>query len=170
MPGSFALFGGSAVTKEWIFGLKDYSNATFFQNFCASIAGAVASITISAPLDVVKTRIQAARFDSTEGGRSIVKNMIRKEGLGAFFKVTPASELMVVGIDSKDFGRGSKIGLFFHCCTTINSHDGPVTQRQQGHSNDASLIKKGRFSFSNDLVVTRVIPCITLTWVKINLH
>ena len=99
MPGSFALFGGSAVTKEWMFGLKDYSNANFFQNFCAYIAGAVASITISAPLDVVKTRIQAARFDSTEGGWTIVKNMIRKEGFGAFFKVIFLT-FIFLGIDS----------------------------------------------------------------------
>ncbi|KAH6569952.1 hypothetical protein BASA62_004548 [Batrachochytrium salamandrivorans] len=58
-PGSFALFGGSAIAKEYLFKLEDYSKATFFQNFVASISGAVASITISAPLDVIKTRIQA---------------------------------------------------------------------------------------------------------------
>lgn len=49
-PGSFSLFGGSAFTKEYIFGLEDYSKATLFQNFCASIGGAFASITISAPV------------------------------------------------------------------------------------------------------------------------
>lgn len=43
-PGSFALFGGSAVCKEYLFQLKDFSDATFFQNFVASIAGASASI------------------------------------------------------------------------------------------------------------------------------
>ena len=52
-PGSFALFGGSAFTKEYIFNLNDYSKATFFQNFCASIAGAIASITISAPVSLL---------------------------------------------------------------------------------------------------------------------
>ncbi len=49
-PGSFALFGGSAAVKEYGFALEDYRKATFFQNFCSSIAGAVASITISAPV------------------------------------------------------------------------------------------------------------------------
>jgi hypothetical protein len=49
-PGSFALFGGSAITKEYVFKLEDYSKATFFHNFVASIAGAIASITISAPV------------------------------------------------------------------------------------------------------------------------
>ena len=49
-PGSFALFGGSAFVKEYIFSLEDYGRATFFQNFAASIGGAIASITISAPV------------------------------------------------------------------------------------------------------------------------
>lgn len=49
-PGSFALFGGSAAVKEYAFALEDYRKATFFQNFCSSIAGAIASITISAPV------------------------------------------------------------------------------------------------------------------------
>ncbi|KAJ3209613.1 hypothetical protein HK099_008470 [Clydaea vesicula] len=87
-PGSFALFGGSAVTKEKIFHLEDYSKATFLQNFTASVAGAVAN--------VVKTRIQSAKFDSTEGGFSIVAKMIKNEGLGSFFKgLTP--KLLIVG-------------------------------------------------------------------------
>jgi len=89
-PGSFALFGGSAFTKEYFFGLEDYSKATWTQNFVASIAGAVASITVAAPLDVVKTRIQNANFESKVGGVTIMKEMIKNEGMGAFFKgLTP---------------------------------------------------------------------------------
>lgn len=49
-PGSFALFGGSAFVKEYLFQLPDYGKATFTQNFCASIVGAIASISISAPV------------------------------------------------------------------------------------------------------------------------
>ncbi|KAF8930753.1 mitochondrial carrier domain-containing protein [Dissophora ornata] len=95
-PGSFALFGGSAFVKEWIFKLEDYNKATFFQNFCASIGGSVASITVAAPLDVVKTRIQNRNFDSPEGGVSIIRNMVRHEGFGAFFKgLLP--KILVVG-------------------------------------------------------------------------
>ncbi|KAG0226724.1 Mitochondrial GTP/GDP carrier protein 1 [Actinomortierella wolfii] len=95
-PGSFALFGGSAFVKEWIFGLEDYSKATFFQNFCASIGGSVASITVAAPLDVVKTRIQNRNFENPESGVSIIKNLIRNEGMGAFFKgLLP--KILVVG-------------------------------------------------------------------------
>jgi hypothetical protein len=89
-PGSFALFGGSAFTKEYLFGLQDYGAATWSQNFVASIGGAVASITVAAPLDVVKTRIQNANFESSTGGVTIIKEMIKNEGFGAFFKgLTP---------------------------------------------------------------------------------
>lgn len=95
-PGSFALFGGSAFTKEYIFGLKNYSEATWLQNFVASIGGSVASITVSAPLDVVKTRIQNANFESNVGGFSIIREIIQKEGPLAFFKgLTP--KVLVVG-------------------------------------------------------------------------
>ncbi|KAF9165949.1 hypothetical protein BGX21_000529 [Mortierella sp. AD011] len=95
-PGSFALFGGGAFVKEWVFKLEDYNKATFFQNFCASIGGSVASITVAAPLDVVKTRIQNRNFEHPESGVTIIKNMIRHEGFGAFFKgLLP--KILVVG-------------------------------------------------------------------------
>ncbi|CAO3631494.1 unnamed protein product [Cunninghamella blakesleeana] len=95
-PGSFALFGGSAFVKEYMFHLENYNNATFFQNFCASIGGAVASITVAAPLDVVKTRIQNRNFDNPESGINIIKNLIKQEGMGGFFKgLTP--KILVVG-------------------------------------------------------------------------
>merc|ERR1719410_741890 len=67
-PGSFALFGGSAVVQHKFFGLENTKDATFFQNFIASISGAVASITVAAPLDVIKTRIQNKPFDAPESG------------------------------------------------------------------------------------------------------
>eukprot|EP00842_Homolaphlyctis_polyrhiza_P001843 jgi/Hompol1/265/HPOL_005270-RA len=95
-PGSFALFGGSAITKEYFFKLEDYSKATFFQNFVASICGAIASITISAPLDVIKTRIQARSAAQAESGWAIVSKMVANEGFGSFFKgLTP--KILVVG-------------------------------------------------------------------------
>lgn len=85
-PGSFALFGGSAFTKEYVFGLQDYNKASWFQNFIASIAGSSASLIVSAPLDVIKTRIQNKNFDNPESGIRILTNMARKEGFSAFFK------------------------------------------------------------------------------------
>lgn len=84
------------MTKELFFNLSDYSQATFAQNFVASIGGAVASITVAAPLDVVKTRVQQANFDSSVGGMAVIRDMIKKEGPGAFFKgLTP--KILVVG-------------------------------------------------------------------------
>ncbi|KAH9949088.1 mitochondrial carrier domain-containing protein [Amylocystis lapponica] len=95
-PGSFALFGASAVTKDYVFGITDYSRATWGQNFVASIAGAVASITVAAPLDTIKTRIQNANFESKVSGTMIVRELIRNEGPSALFKgLTP--KILVVG-------------------------------------------------------------------------
>lgn len=69
-------------------------------DFVASIAGAVASITVAAPLDVVKTRIQNAHFESKEGGMAIIRNMVKQEGVGSFFKgLTPK-------VSSHGFSRG----------------------------------------------------------------
>lgn len=85
-PGSFALFGGNAFAKEYILGLGDYSKATWTQNFISSIFGASASLIVSAPLDVIKTRIQNRNFDSPESGFTIVKNTFKNEGVTAFFK------------------------------------------------------------------------------------
>ena len=85
-PGSFALFGGSAATKQYLFNLPDYNKATWFQNFVASIAGSSASLIVSAPLDVVKTRIQNQNFEVKESGVRVIANMARYEGASAFFK------------------------------------------------------------------------------------
>lgn len=95
-PGSFALFGASAVTKEYVLGVTDYSRATWTQNFIASIAGAIASITIAAPLDTVKTRIQNANFERKVSGVQVIKELVKNEGPTAFFKgLTP--KILVVG-------------------------------------------------------------------------
>lgn len=85
-PGSFALFGGSAAAKQYLFKLEDYNKASWYQNFVASIAGSSASLIVSAPLDVVKTRIQNRNFEVKETGTKIVANMLRYEGPTAFFK------------------------------------------------------------------------------------
>src|SRR5271168_1786627 len=83
---SFQLFGGSAFTKGYLYKLEDYNKATWMQNFVASIAGASASLVVSAPLDVIKTRIQNRNFDNPESGFRIVGSMIKNEGITAFFK------------------------------------------------------------------------------------
>lgn len=95
-PGSFALFGGSAACKEYVFKLENYSSATVFQDAIASVVGAVASITVAAPLDVIKTRIQNKPFNSTESGLTILRNLIKNEGFSALFRgLSP--KIMVVG-------------------------------------------------------------------------
>ncbi|OJD19269.1 hypothetical protein ACJ73_08653 [Blastomyces percursus] len=95
-PGSFALFGGSAFAKEYIYDLKDYNSASWLQNFVASIVGASASLIVSAPLDVIKTRIQNRNFENPESGFRIVSSMIRNEGPTSFFKgLTP--KLLMTG-------------------------------------------------------------------------
>jgi len=75
-------------------GVTDFHKATWTQNFIASIAGAVASITIAAPLDTIKTRIQNANFERKVSGVVVVKDLLRDEGPTAFFKgLTPKVSL-----------------------------------------------------------------------------
>ncbi|KAF2202302.1 mitochondrial carrier [Delitschia confertaspora ATCC 74209] len=95
-PGSFALFGGSAAAKEYFYKLTDYNAASWSQNFVASIAGASASLIVSAPLDVIKTRIQNRNFENPESGFRIISNMMKNEGFTSFFKgLTP--KLLMTG-------------------------------------------------------------------------
>jgi hypothetical protein len=76
--------------------LTDYNAATWTQNFVASVAGASASLIVSAPLDVIKTRIQNRNFDNPESGFRILASMARNEGFTAFFKgLTP--KLLMTG-------------------------------------------------------------------------
>lgn len=84
--GSFALFGGCAAAKQYLFGLEDYNSATCTQNLVASGVGSCASIIVASPLDVVKTRLQSQGFGSKESGFRIVGRMARHEGPGSFFK------------------------------------------------------------------------------------
>ncbi|VUG16376.1 GGC1 [Brettanomyces bruxellensis] len=109
LPGSFALFGGNTFAKEYIFHLKDHSSATLAQNFGASICGACASLVISAPLDVIKTRIQNKNFDSKETGVTIVKDMFKNEGITSFFK----------GLTPKLLTTGPKLVFSFAMAQTL---------------------------------------------------
>lgn len=62
----------------------------------ASVCGASASLIVSAPLDVIKTRIQNRNFENPESGVRILSNMARNEGLASFFKgLTP--KLLMTG-------------------------------------------------------------------------
>ncbi|EJT98334.1 mitochondrial carrier [Dacryopinax primogenitus] len=95
-PGSFALFGASAYTKTQLLHIEDFSKATWTQNFIASVAGAVASITVAAPLDTIKTRIQNQNFETKVSGFMVFAKLMREEGPMALFKgLTP--KILVVG-------------------------------------------------------------------------
>lgn len=95
-PGSFALFGGNAAAKSYMGVGEDGQQATWAQDAISSTAGALASITIAQPLDVIKTRIQNRPFNSPESGMSILTKLMKNEGPSGLFKgLTP--KLMVVG-------------------------------------------------------------------------
>jgi hypothetical protein len=95
-PGSFALFGGNTAAKIFMGVGEDGARATWTQDAIASCVGAIASISVAQPLDVIKTRIQNRPFDSPESGVTIFKRLIQNEGVGGLFKgLTP--KLLVVG-------------------------------------------------------------------------
>ena len=82
-PGSFALFGGNSLAKDL---LAIEGRPTLFQTFVSSTVGSVTSIVVSAPLDVIKTRIQNRPFNSPESEFTILKNLLKNEGYTALFK------------------------------------------------------------------------------------
>lgn len=95
--GSCAFFGSAAFTKEWVLQLEDYEAATLGQHFTASIVGAVLSILVACPCDIVKTRMQrqigvAARGSPAHdahrlgSGLQIAREIAAREGPSAFFK------------------------------------------------------------------------------------
>ncbi|KAK3044340.1 hypothetical protein LTS18_001537, partial [Coniosporium uncinatum] len=108
-PGSFALFGGSAAAKQYWYKLQDYNSATWGQNFVASIAGSSASLIVSAPLDVIKTRIQNRNFDDPKSGFRIISDMMRYEGPTSFFK----------GLTPKLLTTGPKLVFSFWLAQTL---------------------------------------------------
>eukprot|EP00834_Sanchytrium_tribonematis_P008576 NODE_1055_length_2404_cov_0.960087.p1 type:complete len:289 gc:universal NODE_1055_length_2404_cov_0.960087:2072-1206(-) len=82
-PGSFALFGGNSFAKQ---NMQIVDSPSILQTFIASTVGSVSSIIVSAPLDVIKTRIQNRPFDSPESGFNILKQLLKNEGPSALFK------------------------------------------------------------------------------------
>lgn len=108
-PGSFALFGANAFAKEYVLGLEEYSKASWGENFVSSVFGASASLIVSAPFDVIKTRIQNKSFESTESGFTIIKNTLKNEGIPAFFK----------GLTPKLLTTGPKLVFSFALAQTL---------------------------------------------------
>lgn len=122
-PGSFALFGASAFVKGRVFGLDNYNDATFGQTFVASAVGGVASITVASPLDVIKTRLQTRDFGSGVSGGEILKQLLRKEGVGGLFKGLVPKVLIV----------GPKLVFSFTIAQhTIAMCEDMLTRKQEG--------------------------------------
>jgi hypothetical protein len=89
-PGSFALFGANSLVYTRLFGIKGPRDAKAHQIFVGSMAGGIASIVVSSPLDVIKTRLQNKSFDDKRSGFRVLSELIKEEGFHAFFKgLTP---------------------------------------------------------------------------------
>ena len=100
-PGSFALFGGAELTRSLLSprsssSFPPVSPTPFLHHVLASVCGATLSILVSAPMDVVKTRVQAAGFEDGVKGRHVLARMMREEGVGALWKGS-VPKLLVVG-------------------------------------------------------------------------
>mmetsp|Transcript_25120 Transcript_25120/g.35017 ORF Transcript_25120/g.35017 Transcript_25120/m.35017 type:complete len:287 (+) Transcript_25120:258-1118(+) len=96
VPGSFALFGGNSLAKSML-GLDPSMSgqASLAQNAFASVFGATCSITVAAPMDVIKTRLQQNSLSNVSGWR-LVADLVREEGFSAFFKGL-GPKILVVG-------------------------------------------------------------------------
>jgi hypothetical protein len=89
-PGSFALFGANSLVYTRLFGINGPREAKGYQIFVGSMAGGIASIIVSSPLDVIKTRLQNKAFDDKRSGFRVISELVKEEGGHAFFKgLTP---------------------------------------------------------------------------------
>eukprot|EP01084_Bolivina_argentea_P277376 473517_1 len=94
-PGSFALFGANSLVYTRLFGVSGPKEAKGYQIFFGSMAGGLASIGVSSPLDVIKTRIQNKPFDDNRSGFKVFRDLMREEGPHALFKgLTPKLSLI----------------------------------------------------------------------------
>ncbi|CCW63641.1 unnamed protein product [Phytomonas sp. EM1] len=84
--GSFLLFGGAAFTKEHVFKLNDYREATVMQNLVSSTVGGCVGVFFTSPIDVIKTRQQSQRLNESLSGWQILRKTLRAEGPSAFYK------------------------------------------------------------------------------------
>jgi len=95
MPGSFALFGANSFMYTRVFGTNGPKDSSFAQIVMASVFGGTTSIIVSSPLDVIKTRIQNKPFDDPRSGASLLKDLVKEEGVHAFWKgLTPKLALI----------------------------------------------------------------------------
>ncbi|KAI8337381.1 mitochondrial carrier domain-containing protein [Choanephora cucurbitarum] len=88
VPHSMAYFATYEKLKQWVLSKVDKKHFGIYMA-CSSTAG-VASILISTPLDIIKTRWQISAAEQgkayRDGPIAIAKNMLLKEGRGAFVR------------------------------------------------------------------------------------
>ena len=76
----------NSLFREYLFEKTNQWDLTFQQYAFTSLCSSIISITISAPFDMVKTRIQNKNFGESVDSFVTVSNIIKHEGYRAFFK------------------------------------------------------------------------------------
>ena len=76
----------NSIVREFIFNKHDPWNLTFTQYVFSSTCASFCSITSSSPFDVIKTRVQNKDFGKKSNSLMVVKDIIKNEGIGAFYK------------------------------------------------------------------------------------
>ena len=75
--------------------MKGPKEAKGWQIFIGSMCGGLASIGVSSPLDVIKTRIQNKPWDDKRSGFKVFSDLMKEEGPHALFKgLTPKLSLI----------------------------------------------------------------------------
>jgi len=76
----------NSIIREYLFEKTNQWELTFQQYAFTSLCSSIISITISAPFDLVKTRIQNKNFGEKVNSFITISNIIKHEGYKAFFK------------------------------------------------------------------------------------
>ena len=82
--GNFFLI--NSTIREYLFEKENQWELTFKQYAFISLCSSITSITISAPFDLVKTRIQNKNFGQNFNSIDVISNIIKHEGCKSFFK------------------------------------------------------------------------------------
>jgi hypothetical protein len=76
----------NSTIREYLFEKENQWELTFKQYAFISLCSSITSITISAPFDLVKTRIQNKNFGQNFNSIDVISNIIKHEGCKSFFK------------------------------------------------------------------------------------
>lgn len=91
--GSFALFGGNQIVRQYALKLDDEAKSGLFHHLISGAGGSIPSLVFSSPFDVIKTRINANGGEQVVDGkpqllkaRQVFKEILVQEGPAAFTK------------------------------------------------------------------------------------